>query len=358
MAIGQPGFTHYHNSDIWHAEVFYQETQIRSFQYKAQERIMNQRNKNIGLIGILGLLLLISIVLAIAPDSRTSTLENTKIFAVSDTAAIDQIVIKSNNKNISLKKENGTWVLNDQYKAEQNIVRVLLSILKDAEVVRQVPKSQMEEIANYILDNGYLVEISSNGDVTQNFYTSGNENKTLSYMMPADEESPMIVNIPGYESYVAGIFEIPPNDWRDRTILSTNWRTLQKLNVNYAQYPEYNFSIEFKFNFLNIEGIDNLDTAQMMTYIEQFNFLQADRYLDPGQNEKYDSLLETPETATMSISDIDPDNSKTIEFYPLLPDDPMMLGYVNEDDQMVLFLSSRIQSIFAVKEEFEVNANE
>ena len=64
-------------------------------------------------------------------------------------------------------------------------------------------------------------------------------------MMPVDENQPMIVNIPGYESYVAGIFEIPTNDWRDRTIFSTNYRTLQKLEVQYAQFPEYNFSIEF-----------------------------------------------------------------------------------------------------------------
>ena len=318
---------------------------------------MNQRNKNIALMGILGLLFLISIILAVVPDSRISTLENSKIFAVSDTAAIDQVVIKSSN-NINLEKENGTWMLNEQYKAEQNIVRVLLSILKDAEVVRQVPKSQMEEIAGYISNNGYLVEVFSGGKIIQNFYASGNENKTLSYMMPVDVESPMIVNIPGYESYVAGIFEIPTNDWRNRTILSTNWRTLQKLDVSYSEYPEYNFSIEFKFNFLNIDGIDDLDTTQMMTYIEQYNFLQADRYLDTGQYELYDSLLQTPETVTISITDIDPDNSKTIEFYPLLQDDPMMLAYVREDDQMVLFQASRIQSLFAVKEEFEVNTQE
>ncbi len=319
---------------------------------------MNQKRKNIGLIVILGFLILISFTLAIIPDSQTSTIQNSHMFAVGDTATIDQIRINSDGTNITLKKENQIWTLNEQYRAEQNMVRVLLSILKDAEVLRQVPKNQTEEIANYIHDNGFLIEISSGGDLLQSFYASGNENKTLSYMMPVDENNPAIVNIPGYESYVAGIFEIPVNDWRDRTILSTNWRTLQKLAVDFAQFPQYDFTIEFKFNFLNIEGIDKLDTAKMMSYIEQFNFLQADRYLSAGQNKQYDSLLQTPKTVTISISDIDPDNSRTIDFYPLLPDDPMMLGYVEEDEQMVLFQANRIQGLFAVKDEFEIKTNE
>lgn len=125
------------------------------------------------------------------------------------------------------------------------------------------------------------------------------------------------------------------------------------MDVKYAQFPEYDFSIEFKFNFLNVAGIDRLDTARMMAYVDQFSFLQADQFIDQGEKSGYDNLLNSPKTVSISIKDINPDNSKTIEFYPLLPDDPMMLGFVKEEQQMVLFQASRIQSLFAVKEEFE-----
>jgi hypothetical protein len=314
---------------------------------------MNQKSKNIGLIGVLGLLVIISIALGLSDNAQTSTIENSKIFAIQDTSAVDLITIKSRDEAIKLQKKEGVWMLNDTYNAEQNIIKVLLSILKDAEVMRNVPKTQMDQIVLEIKENGSLIDISSNGKKMQSFYSAGNENKTVSYMMAADEETPVIVNIPGYESYVAGIFEIPQNDWRDRTILSTNWRTLQKLDLKYTEFPQYNFTIEFKFNFLGIDGITRLDTAKMMSYIEQFNYLQADRYLDRGTHAKYDSLLQTPETVSLSIADINPINSKSIDFYPLLPGDPMMLGFVKEDDQMVLFDAKRIQGIFAVKEELE-----
>jgi len=314
---------------------------------------MSQKQKNIVLISILSLLILGSILLGLTDGTTSNTISNKGVFSIQDTSKIDQISIKSATEKIVLKKVEGSWRLNDKFKAEQNIVKILLSILKDAEVTRSVPTSQQSEIAALIKDKGYLVQISGNGEILNAFYSSGNENKTVSHMMKIDETEPYIMNIPGYGSYVAGIFEIPTNDWRDRLILSTNWRTLQKLDINYSEFPEYDLSIRFNFNFLAVEGVQALDTSRMMAYIDEFNFLQTDRYLANGQNEKYDSLLQTPATVSLSIEDINSANSKSITFFPLLPDDPMMLGYVKEDEQMVLFEAQRIQQLFAVKDDFE-----
>jgi hypothetical protein len=319
---------------------------------------MNQKIKNITLMVILGVLVTCSVILGVTKKTGSTAIENAGMFSIQDTARIDKITMQSGDETMVLQKTGGTWQLNDRYKAEQNIVRVLLAILKDAQVVRKVPKTQAEELAGEVKAKGVLVEISGDGKMLRSFYAAGNDNKTVSYMMATGESQPMIVNIPGYESYVAGIFEIPQNDWRDRTILTTNWRTLQKLDMQYRQFPEYDFTIQFKFNFLNVDGIDRLDTARMMDYIEQFNFLQADRFLDRGQNEKYDSLLRTPETVSLSISDINAANSRTLLFYPLIPDDAMMLGYVKEDDQMVLFQAGRIQSWFTIRDEFVANRDE
>ncbi len=319
---------------------------------------MNQKQKNIVLLFILGLLVVSAIIFGLTGEQSINTIKNKEIFNVQDSSLVDQITIRSKVKNIILKKDAGTWMINDEFKAEQNIVKVLLSILKDVEVVRKVPKTQEEDIYKYIIDEGYLIEISGNGKLINSFYSSGNANKTISYMMTIDSNDPMIVNIPGYESYVAGIFEIPVNDWRDRLILSTSWRTLQKLNIDYVEYPQYNLNIKFNFNFLRIEGVSNLDTVRMMSFIENFNYVNADRYLDKGQIGKYDSLLNTPPTVTLSIEDIDTKNSKSINFYPAIKNDPMMLGFVKEDNQMVLFEANRIQNLFAVKSDFEIALND
>ena len=319
---------------------------------------MNQNKINITLLIILGLLVISSLILGVTNEPHNNTMENKQLLALQDTAQVDMISISSKNEKIILQKTNGTWMLHNTYKAEWNMVKVLLSILKDADVVRNVPKSQEAEIANHIKNHGYFIQIFEGEELMDSFYAAGNDTKTVSYMMSADKDKPVIVNIPGYESYVAGIFEITANDWRDRVILSTNWRSLQKLHIDYVEYPEYDLNIKFDFNFLTVAGVQKLDTARMMAYIDEFNFLQADRYVEEGQNLRYDSLLNTPNTVTLTIEDINPKNSKTIRFFPLLPDDPMMLAFVNEDKQRVLFEANRIQKLFAVKDDFEVKHGE
>ncbi len=301
---------------------------------------------------ILAVLVVLSLSLGFFDNRVSDSAKGVKIFAVPDTSAVRLIKIQNADETIELQKKEEVWILNQQYKAEQNIVRVLLAILKDTEALRNVAKNQADAVVELINQKGALVEIYDQRTRLTGFRVAGNDNKTVSYVLPEGAEIPAMVQIPGYESYVAGIFEIPENDWRDRTILSTNWRTLQKLEVSYAQFPEYDFMIEFKDNFLKIHHIQALDTAAMMDYIGQFAYLQADKFLDKSVNTRYDSLLQTPETVTMRFYDINPANSKTIRFYPMLPDDPMMLGFVEEDEQMAIFQARRIQSWFAVKEDF------
>ncbi len=315
---------------------------------------MSQKSKNIALLVVLGVLVLTSLILGFTKTTGINTMENKGIFTVQDTSAIDAISIKSKNTAIQMTRTDGKWILNDTYAAEQNIVRVLLSILHDVQVTRKVAKSQTKEVADHIQKNGYDITISSHGKNILSILAVGNETKTISYMMDPETNEPMIVNIPGYESYVAGIFEIPTNDWRNRTILSTNWRSLKELKIDYAEHPEYDVDIKFEFNFLQVAGVANLDTTRMMAYIDQFGALQADRFLDKGQSEKYDSLLQTPQTVTVSIDDINPQNSVAISFFPLLPDDKMMLGYIQPREQMVLFEVNRIQNLFAMKSDFEL----
>ena len=83
---------------------------------------MSQKQKNITLIVILGMLILSSIVLGLTGESSINTIENKERFAVQDTSKIDAIFIKTKEQNIELKKTEGIWTVNEKYKAEQNIV--------------------------------------------------------------------------------------------------------------------------------------------------------------------------------------------------------------------------------------------
>ena len=91
---------------------------------------MSQKHKNTTLLVILGLLVSNSIILELTGETSINTIENKEIFSVQDTSIVDFISIKSIEEDIQLKKVESTWSVNEKYKAEQNIVQVLLSILK------------------------------------------------------------------------------------------------------------------------------------------------------------------------------------------------------------------------------------
>jgi hypothetical protein len=313
---------------------------------------MSQRRKNVKLIISLGALVIVAVALHLGVNPKNGTFSNSDLLSVQDTATVDNISIVSAKSAVQLRKTEGGWMLNSQYKAETQMVTVLLAVLKEMRVSRRVPNTEMQNVAEKLRKNGYLVTVSGGEKVVESFYAVGNETKTISYLKPKDEDTPVIVNIPGYESYVAGIFEITSNDWRNRTVLSTSWRSLKKLFVQYTQFPQHNFEIAFDSDFLRVKNVDNLDTAAMIQYVGHFYAFQADRYLEKGANQRYDSLLQTPATVKISILDIRPENSKTISFYPSLPNDPMMCAYVHEDQQAILLDSRRIQPIFAVRADF------
>ena len=315
---------------------------------------MEQRRKNITLIVILGLLIVCSLALALVKESGSGSLVDKTLFSIGDPAAVDRIEIQSKGSEVSLFKQDETWMLNDTLKAEQNLVTVLLSLLRDVEVTRRAPKASESSIRNQLLEDGFKVSVYGKDELVQTFYAAGNDTKTVSYMMSSEDQQPYIMSIPGYGSYVAGIFEIPFNDWRDRLILSSTWRSLQMLDLQYAEFPQYSFKIQFNREFLEVADMKDVDTTRMMSYIEGFNYLQADRFIDAGQQPQYDSLLQTPSTVSIQIRDINKVSSKSLRFYPLLPNDPMMLAYVEEDQQMVLFETDRIQNLFAVKDDFRL----
>ncbi|MCK5280929.1 MAG: hypothetical protein KAK04_20390, partial [Cyclobacteriaceae bacterium] len=118
---------------------------------------MSQKHKNITLFVILGILVLSSIILELTNETHINTNENKEIFSIQDTSKIDLISIVSKEHTILLEKKDALWTVNEKYKAEQNIVKVLLSILKDVEGVRNVPQTHEKDISQYMLDKGYLI---------------------------------------------------------------------------------------------------------------------------------------------------------------------------------------------------------
>jgi hypothetical protein len=269
-------------------------------------------------------------------------------FSVTDTASINQITITGNKFTNVLSRSSGNWKVNDTYLMDPSMHKVLMSVLKQVRVKRTVPKSDLSKISEDILNNGFKIEIKSSTEPVSIFYAGGN-GISLSYFM-GDDEIPYIVHLPGYESYVTGIFEVAENDWRDRLIFKTSWLGVKSLNLSYTENPSGNINIRAENNLYTVSGINKLDTASLMGFLDKISYFYTDQYIEVGQVAAYDSLKKTKPFARLEVNSLGMDEPAIIEFYNQLSGDNVIMG-VLQDQQMCLFSSSRLRPIFIKRED-------
>jgi len=307
-----------------------------------------QRRKNFILL-ILFLILLGWTVVYINQEQKQEGLSIDELkFSVKDTASIDQIIITGNEFTNVLSKGSGYWKVNDTYSLDPSMHKVLMSVLNQVRVKRTVPKTDLQKISEDILNSGFKIEIKSSSERDRVFYAGGN-GISLSYFMGKDEV-PYIVHLPGYESYVTGIFEVAENDWRDRLIFKTSWLGIKTLDLSYPGNASNNISIRAENNLYTVAGITKLDTASLMGFLDKISYFYTDQYIDAGQVEAYDSLKETKPFAILIVNSLGMNEPAIIKFYDQLPGDNVVMGVLQER-QMCLFSTSRLRPIFMRKED-------
>lgn len=309
------------------------------------------RKENIRLLIILVALSAITVTLMTTGKSLRRISFQPDMFSVADTSLIDQVKISSGHFTNVLKKENGLWLVNGKYRLDEGLRRTLLPVLKEIRIRRPVPESRRGETMELLGKNGIKVEIFSDNRLIQSYMTGGIKNEGITWFMKSGEKQPFVVHLPGYESYIAGLFEITENDWRDRIVLESNWRTLSQATMAYDNKDGDDFSILFTGNSFDLPGIKEVDTAQVMNYLDMMTYILADKYLNRGELPVYDSLAASPPYATLQVEKMGKNQPETIVFYPLLDQDRYILGKVN-GDQLALFEYNRIKGLFATKKEF------
>ena len=279
-----------------------------------------RKNKNIKLIVILAVLLSLSLWLGSREEKKGNLDVDHRLFSIEDIKGIDKIVLQNDAAINNLILEKGYWQLNAKYRADQKLVELLLAVFNRVEIQRPVSKKLKPEVINELSSNGIGVEIFSQGELLQKFLVGGNAIKTNTYFAQT-VENPFVITLPGYNNYVAGIFKLTRNQWRDRLIFSSTWRSLKSLSISYLGLPQNDILIDYKKEQLVMEGVKTLDTASMLSYIENFNQFHAIGFIDPGEYPRFDSLLTTDVAVTIALNDIDSKKNQVLQLYPRIPND-------------------------------------
>ncbi|MEP2023511.1 MAG: hypothetical protein ABJH98_05575 [Reichenbachiella sp.] len=298
-----------------------------------------------------GLLMVSILLLWVGKKERVVSVDK-NLFAIADTTQISGIKIEFGNENISIQRGANEWLINEQYKADPQLIYLSQRILNAVQTQRPISKSNLDGIKKELLESGKKVTVELSDGDSKTFYAGGNSAKTTAYFGNEDLTKIYTVAIPGYQSYLSGIFELSLNQWRDRVLFASSWRTIQHLTVDYTDPMLNDLNIYFDNQFLAVNGVNDMDTTSLMTYLQPLEFFQLNDYLNPGTFPRYDSLLNVEPIAKMSLDDINVTNNRQLKVYPKIDGERFYL-LTNAASEMMVVDAERMQRLMAEPVQFQ-----
>jgi hypothetical protein len=213
-------------------------------------------------------------------------------------------------------------------------------------------KSQAE-MNTKLATSGTEIKIFAGNTLQKSFKIIGNEQETIA-KLPNTE--PFVLHIPAYKAVLHEILTLPEKDWRNRTILSTGWNSLQYLAIEYPQNPEQNFSIIFdsllykETNqiFYKMQGIKNLDSVMLFNYIKAYNNVRVTKYLENAALQ--DSLQKLVPYCKIKVADLNPRQNNVLRLYPTAN---KMFCIAEKNNALVLMDIRHISGLLVSKKDFE-----
>ena len=306
-----------------------------------------QKQKNIRLLILLGVLLTAIAIIPMLKNQNGLPVDK-KSFTLDQQTVITDVNLTSAQTNNKLSYINGAWQVNNKYELDPNMRDVFFSVLSQLEIRKSIAQSQSDSILNLIKTKGIEVTILNNSEVVKHYFIWGDADTQVSFLMD-DNGNGYVVHIPGYRSFVAGIFEVPESDWRSRRSFTAQFLNLNSLKI---EYPTETLEFKYKDSFFEIVGI-NADSTQLITSLENLLFLQTDQYLVPEEYAKYevDSLSKQTPFVIISTTSLTGFEEK-VKIYNSKNSQPYYVGLAS-DSSYCLFNKKRLNSILVKKSDFE-----
>lgn len=303
-----------------------------------------KRNKRLLLVLIA---LIVATALAVTMTGKTEYVSVDKgLFKISNTESIDRLTLEKNGQTIELKFNGARWMVNDQFAADANLIKVIMATLQQVEAKRKVSEAASDSLAQVMVKDGVKVSVYAGGEVLHQFYAGGNEVKTQALFKSLSDNEVYVVHIPGYRVYVSGIFELPPSGFREKRVFNFNWRNFQSLEAKFSDNPAQNFKVSPQNGVFGIEGI-RTDTTKLGGFMDAIFSLAVDEYID--DTKVADSLSRTKPFLDLTLRDV-AKNEYSLKIYKETPSGQAP-GLMNATDA-VFINSQRLRPILRPKAYF------
>lgn len=296
------------------------------------------KNRRILILVIIILLAVVAIWLAYDRSNSTFS-KNEGDFAVEDTARITRILLADKRNNIVVleRKEDGKWVVNEEYPASKPILDMFLQTLKNIRVKEPVPVNQQKHIISLLAANAVKVEIYQYLPRIRLFgkeawfrekrtrvYYVGDATPDLrgSYMLKEGADIPFIVDLPGLRGFVSPRYSTRLEDWRDHTIFHHRLANIHEVTVEIPEMPDQSYKvIRHDDNRLEVislvtqQTVSGYDTLKVLAFMNSFNNIKFESFLNKVEDLNIDSIRSSQPFFVITLKDNSGETIKVRTFH-------------------------------------------
>jgi hypothetical protein len=289
-------------------------------------------------------------------------------FAIRDTANIERIFLADNDGHQALitRQPNGTWMVNNKWRAKDNNVFLLLRGFYNMEVKSPVIEGAKPAIIKQIAAKPIKVEVYMKGEnIPEKIYYFGfaTQDHYGNYVLleiPGEGKStdPFIVKEAGFHGFYRPRLITREEEWRYDGIFDYPKMDISSIKVDYPLYQDQSFEIIWKGGGDMVlkdntgKTVNNFDKSAVKKYIRLYKKIHLETFENYLTTAQEDSVLKTTPKAFISVTNqsgekvsitvydkgfVDPFNLD--EEYDNL--DPERFYLLTEDNQLVI--SQRIQ---------------
>jgi hypothetical protein len=324
-------------------------------------------------------LLVIAAVILIIRSATLSTLDENTNFAIQDTSSVTRVFLadKNNNKVLLSRNEDGSWTVNDKYKASFEAVRAMLKTVMSLEIKSPVPQKAHNNIVKILATTATKVEIYQTvyridlfGTIrlfphekkTRTYYVGfATQDNLGTYMLMEGADAPYIVAIPGFNGFLTTRYSPYEKDWRDHSIFNYGYPDIRSVTLWFPETPEKSFRLsksgprDFKLMQINDKLaetgslINAYDTLKVMDYFAGFQNIRFESLLDDLDKRISDSIRAAVPFHILTIEDVR-GNASVIKTYhmqgapdvvdlenkPVLWDRDRLYALINNGNDLVL----------------------
>lgn len=274
------------------------------------------KKKSLIYIVIIAVLIVIAAIL-IGNNRYLSTLRGEAAdFTVYDTASITKLFFadKSGNKVLLQRTPEG-WSVNNEYKANQNLINDMLYTLNRMRIKMPVSVKKSDNIVTNMASTNTKVEVYQmlprinlfnkiklfyHEKRSKVFYIGGvTQDNSGTYILKEGGDKVYIVHLHGFRGFISSRFTANPTDWREHVIFNEQMGDIASLKLELNDDPDNGFIInengryQFSMKRLNGQTVE-FDTLRVLNLMSSFKDVRFESFLYDVEASRRDSILNSP----------------------------------------------------------------